>query len=135
MLAVLGEEEFRILIGDYLSAHPPTRPSIFHAGEFLGDFADAHPRGDRFRFLADLARLERALIEAFHAPDAPVLTEGQLRAIEPSKWPALAMRTHPTVRIIRSQWRVAGLKRAIDDQHDWREPARETLANPDLAAG
>ncbi len=125
VLAVLGADDFDGLIGDYLAAYPPDRPSVFYAGEFLADFLRGHPAAARFPFIADLALLERTLIEVFHGPDAPALTQERLRAVPPSEWPAIAMRAHPTLRVVRSAWKVADVKRALDEQLKWREPDHE----------
>jgi hypothetical protein len=123
--AVLGEGDFADLVREYLVAHPPSRPSVFHVGEFLADFLRGHRLGREFPFAADLALLERALIEAFHGPDAPALREDYLRSIAPAKWPALAMRAHPTVRVVRSEWKVADVRRMVDAHQTWCTPARE----------
>jgi hypothetical protein len=114
ILSALGDRDFQSLISDYLAAYPPHRPSVFYAGEFLADFIRGHQIGDGFPFAADLARLERTLIEVFHGPDAPALTEDRLREIAPSRWPAINMRVHPTVRLVDSQWKVADTKREVD---------------------
>src|SRR5258708_24241113 len=69
-LAVLGADDFHNLITGYLIEYPPTEPSISHCGRHLADYLHDHPMQERAPFIADLARLERATVEAFLRPDA-----------------------------------------------------------------
>ena len=70
-LAVLGADNFPALVKEYLLEHPPTEPSILYAGLYLADFLNDHPFAERWPFISDLARLERAVLDVFHAADAP----------------------------------------------------------------
>jgi hypothetical protein len=125
VLAVLGANDFQSLIRDYLAAHPPHKPSVFYAGEFVADFVQRRFAGGQLDFVSDLARLERALIESFHGPDAAALTADELKEIAPEDWPGLAMRAHPTVIVVRSRWQIAGVRRAIDAKQEWTEPQHQ----------
>ena len=80
-LAVIGPNDFAGLIHDYLGWRPPTEPSIFYAGRYLAEFLRNYVLVERWPFIAELARLERATLEIFHAPDAPTLTDEAMRAI------------------------------------------------------
>lgn len=132
-LAVLGADDFHNLVTGYLLDYPPTEPSIFHAGRHLADFLRGHPMRERWPFATELARLERTLVEVFHAPDAQALAAEAMRAIAPADWPALALRTHPASAILDCEWRVDRLLRAIENgrdrgQHDWSAPAHEPVS-------
>lgn len=121
---VLGADNFHNLVTGYLIDHPPTEPSIFYAGRYLADFLAGHPMRERWPFVAALARLERTLVEIFHAADAPALSAEAMRTIAPADWPALMIRAHPAVAILECEWRVDELRRDIDDGRTWRQPAR-----------
>jgi hypothetical protein len=122
-LRVLGDSGFHNLVTGYLIEYPPTEPSVFHAGRHLADYLRAHPI-EQAPFLGDLAALERALVEAFVAADAPALDSSTMRAVEPGAWPQMHLRTHPATLIVASDWEVAGLLHAIEAGHDWQPPAR-----------
>jgi hypothetical protein len=122
-LAVVGADNFHNLITGYLVEHPPTEPSIFYAGRYLADFLATHPMRARWPYAAQLARLERTLVEIFHAADAPALSAEAIRAIAPAQWPALALRRHPASAILDCQWRVDELRRDIDEGRRLNEPA------------
>jgi len=114
-VAVTGADDFHNLVTGYLIVYPPTEPSIYHAGRDFARYLDTHPLRERWPYLADLARLERAVLESFHAADAPALEAGALRALAPAQWPALTLRAHPATRLVESRWRVDEVARAVAD--------------------
>src|SRR5579863_8392774 len=114
-LAVAGADNFHNLVTGYLIDYPPTEPSIYFAGRNLAAWLGTHPLSARWPWLADLARLERATLESFHAADAPALDTGALQAVPPAAWPVLAIRAHPATRLVESAWRVDEVLRAVED--------------------
>jgi Putative DNA-binding domain len=123
-LAILGEVNFHNVVTGYLVDYPPTEPSILHAGSHLPDFIRAHPLSERWRYLGDLARLERTALEIFHAPDAPALDAATMREAPPHQWPSMIMRAHPASRILEMKWRVDELLHAIESGEPWSDPER-----------
>ena len=122
-LAVLGADNFAALVKEYLLEHPPTEPSIVYAGLFLADFLNDHPFAERWPFIADLARLERAILDVFHAADAPALRLETLQAVPSEEWPALKLRTHPAVEIVHSEWRISDVLHTVEEQgRQWTDP-------------
>jgi hypothetical protein len=116
-LATLGPDDFHSLITAYLIEYPPTEPSISYAGRHLAEFL----RHDSMRaiiercpFIDELVRLERTLIEVFHAAEAEPLNAEAMRSVVPDDWPALAMRTHPALAIVDCEWRVDQLLREVE---------------------
>ena len=97
---------FEDVVRRYLAAHPSEHPFVRHLGRhvpaFLTDDATARERP----WLADLARLERARVDAFDAPDAVTLDAAALRAVEPDAWPRLRLAPIPALAIVRSPWPV-----------------------------
>ena len=51
--------------------------------------------------LADVARLENAWVEAYHAEDASVATVGELAPLSPDCLPGTRIAFHPAVRLLR----------------------------------
>ncbi len=127
-LAVVGADNFHNLITGYLLAYPPSHPSLLYAGRHLADYLGAHPLREKWPFIADLARLERALIEVFHGPDAPALEPNDLRMVAATDWPSLRLRTHPALRLLTLEWNVAKVLRAVEEKNDWCVPKHETAA-------
>jgi len=127
-LAVLGAERFHNLVTGYLIEYPPAHFSISFAGNHLADFMRDYPLREEFPFLADLARLERALIEVFHAADATPLDAQQMRAIAPADWPSLKLTLHPANRILELRWNVATILSAVEQGEEPSPPARADIS-------
>jgi Putative DNA-binding domain len=125
-LAVIGSDHFASLIREYLIQWPPTEPSIFYAGRYLAEFLRNSILVQRWPFIEELARLERVTLEVFHAPEAPILTDETMRAIPAEQWPAIELRLHPGVEILRGEWRVSDVLSAVEHGDKWVEPVRET---------
>ena len=106
ILSMIGAIDFHNLITGYLLAHPPSKPSIFHAGEHLAEYLRGHPLSDAQPWLPELAMLERGLLESFHSLDAAPLAPAALAALAPEQWPALTFTLHPSMRIFDLGWRV-----------------------------
>jgi hypothetical protein len=126
-LAVLGDDHFHNLVTGYLLEFPATEPSIMYAGRYLAAFLHDHPFAEQLPFLAELATLERTLIEIFHAVNAISLDAAAMNAIPPLEWPRLMMRRHPASRIVELDWRVDQLLRTVERGEPWCMPQREPV--------
>jgi hypothetical protein len=123
-LAVLGEDNFHNLITGYLIEYPPTEPSISHCGRYLADYLCDHPLREGAPFVADLAKLERAIVEVFVGLDSDAADPESLRVIPPEEWPAMKLRIHPAAQILALEWRVSELLRAVEEGHPWKPAER-----------
>jgi len=120
--ALLGEEAFERLGGLYLARHPSTDPSVRHVGGAFAAFLGTEPVP---AYLADLARLEWARLEVFDAPDAPVLTLDQLRAVPPGDWPGLRFAPVAALERLVTAWPVHRIWQ--DESATAAAPARTAL--------
>lgn len=124
----LGDAGFARLAEAYLAAHPSRRPSIRWFGDGLADFMAARwAAGDGQGLvphpaLVDLARLDWALRSAFDAADAPVIAADALAAQAAECWPALCLRLHPSVQLLRLSWCVAPAWHALRQAPEGQEP-------------
>jgi len=110
----LGDEGFAALATAYLEAHPPTEPSIRWYGHRLAAFMDEwaelpHPA------LADLARLDWALRQAFDAAAHPPLGLPELAALHPEDWAELPLRLQPSVQLLDLHWAVGPAWHALNE--------------------
>jgi len=124
-LAVLGPHNFELLVAGYLVEFPLTEPSIFYAGRFFAQFLERHQFAHRWPFATDLARLERATIEAFHGPDAEPIDANLMRSLAPEQWPGFVLSLHPAAHILDLGWDVAEVLRAVNEERNWPSPKRE----------
>jgi hypothetical protein len=66
-----------------------------------------------------------AVLDVFHAADAPALGLETLHAVPSEDWPALKLRTHPAVEIVHSEWRIADLLHTVEQGREWTDPEHE----------
>jgi hypothetical protein len=108
---LLGEANFRGLAGLYLRAHPPSSPVLMLYGDRMPAFLAHMPQLAHLPYLPDVARLEQALREAYHAADAVPLTAEALAALPPERLLMARVQLHPAVRVVASDWPVLGIWR------------------------
>jgi len=106
VLKIIGEDRFHNLITDYLLKYPPTHWSLRYAGQHLPLFLRHHSTLKRWPYLADLARMEWDLMEAFDAPDASVLTAETLSSLKPDQWSELSLSIVPSSTLVSFQWKI-----------------------------
>jgi hypothetical protein len=99
--ALVGDEFFRAMARVFIELSPPRSPVLMTYGDDFGDFIETFPPARPVPFLADVARLEAALTQAYHAADASPLTVDEL-ASAPCWWEQIQIDLHPSVRIIMS---------------------------------
>ncbi len=126
--AVVGPTHFHNLITDYVLACPSTHPSLRFAGRHLPSMLATHGLADQWPFLADLARLEWAMLDAFDAADARVLQESDLERIPAEGWSDLRLRLVPSARLLDLDWAVLDTWRHVDRDEAPHEPARASTA-------
>lgn len=90
----------------YLAAHPSEHPSVRHVGRHVPAHLHTDAAATRRPWLPDLARLERARLDAFDAPDAAPLRAADLARVAPEDWPELRFRVAPGLCRITSAWRI-----------------------------
>jgi hypothetical protein len=79
---------------------PPPRPAPTRGGG-CANGADSAEAQQAPACLADVARLENAWVEAYHAEDASVATVGDLAALSPDSLPNTRIAFHPAARLLR----------------------------------
>ena len=121
--AVIGPARFHNLVTDYLLVHPSTHPSLRHAGRHLPQFLDAHPLAAAWPFLADLGRLEWAILDAFDAADAAPLGQQDLEALPATAWAELRFRLVPSARLLDLGWAAHDVWSRVDSGETPERPA------------
>jgi len=104
IVKLLGDENFRILAGQFLRAHPPSTPLMMHYGEALPDFLLDFEPTQKYGYLPDIARLELAIRRSYHAADSAPLPPNALQDLPPEKLMAAQIELSPATDLISSQW-------------------------------
>ncbi|HSF63705.1 MAG TPA: DNA-binding domain-containing protein [Paracoccaceae bacterium] len=107
--ALVGEAFFAAMAGVFLRAHPPaSRLMMLYGADFPGFLADFPPVA-ALPYLPDVARLDLALRQSYHAADA---TPADLSALPPARMAAARLRLAPALRLVRSAWPVWTIRAA-----------------------
>ncbi len=101
---LVGEAFFTAMAGEFLRRHPPQgRIMMLYGADFPG-FLSRFPPVSHLPYLPDVARLEQALRESYHAADVAPLPPDSLAAIPEATLLVSRLRLAPAVRLIRSPW-------------------------------
>lgn len=101
---ITGTDFFRAMARFHVRESPPTSPLLFEYGRGFPDFIAQYEHAQIMPWLADVARLERAWLDAYHAHDAAPLAPAQLATIAPERLADLVLTPHPATRIVRSEF-------------------------------
>jgi hypothetical protein len=124
---IVGEEFFRVMARAFVLAHPPASPIMLAYGAGFADFISEFEPARPFPYLGDVARIERAWLEAYHAAEAKPLARDDLAAIPRERIGQIRFMLHPSVRIVRSRYPALAI---------WRMNVADGVPAPvDLDAG
>ena len=82
---ITGVDFFRAMARFHVRATPPTSPLLFEYGHDFPDFIERYEYARAMPWLADVARIERAWLDAYHAADVKPLTPQALASIPPEQ--------------------------------------------------
>ncbi len=112
----LGCETFQRAGRGFGAISPPAEPQLWNYGEGFAEFLAAQPEERVPPWLPDLARLDRAMHEAYFAADADQLDPG--RAADLTRLADLSgvrFALHPSLRVVASDWPIYRLWRTARD--------------------
>ena len=107
---LLGTQNMDGLAGIFLRQHPPSSPLMMFYGEAFPDFLANMPQLSHLGYLPDIARLELALRQSYHAADSQAAPADAL-AVSPEDVMKARLSFAPSMRIIRSDWPIHAIWR------------------------
>ncbi|KAB7624204.1 DUF2063 domain-containing protein [Alkalilimnicola sp. S0819] len=109
---LVGEAFFHALARAYVADELPRSPVLLEYGGGFPAFIASFEPAASVPYLADVARLEWAWQEAYHAADAEPLGMEALAGLDPERLGELVVQLHPTLRLLRSRWPVFSIWRS-----------------------
>lgn len=108
---LVGEEFFRAMAGLFVQACPPTSPLISEYGSAFAAFIQDFEPAASVPYLADVARLERLRVRAYHAADTPPMDQqAVLQALQgQTDLGKLRLRLHPSLATLNSAYAVVAV--------------------------
>lgn len=101
---IVGEEFFRAMARFHVRATPPSSPLLFEYGRDFPDFIEDYEFARPMPWLGDVARIERAWLDAYHAADAESLAPQALASIPAERLSDTVLMPHPATQIVRSRF-------------------------------
>ncbi|MEO8384166.1 MAG: DNA-binding domain-containing protein [Betaproteobacteria bacterium] len=141
VLAVVGEAFFQHAAEQFIRAHPSHSGDLNRFGTQWPTFLVTYLHAAQLPYLCDVATLEWAWHEAFHAADAPPFDLQQLAEVPPEKHGALRFALHPSARLIQSNfpilqiWEVNQPGFAGEMAVVWDVPTESLLVHRDAIDG
>jgi hypothetical protein len=99
---ITGPDFFRAMARAHVRASPPTSPLLFEYGRGFPDFIAGYQHAQAMPWLPDVARIEGAWLDAYHAADAAPLDPSALASIAPERLAGAVLTPHPATRFLRS---------------------------------
>ncbi len=117
---LVGTAFFRAMAQVFVRERPPRTRILAYAGTDFPDFIAAFAPAASVPYLADLARLEMARIEACHAADADPWTAAMIgRAMaDPQRLARMRIGLHPSVRLLASPFAIHAIWAAHQGTRD-----------------
>jgi hypothetical protein len=109
---LVGGEFFAYAANAYIAATPSCSGDVGDYGKSFPGFLPDFPAAVSLPYLADVARLERAWIDAFLAVEAPMADLSDLEAVPVEALGGIRFGFHPAVRLLASRYPVLTIWRA-----------------------
>jgi hypothetical protein len=101
---ITGVEFFRAMARFHVRATPPTSPLLFEYGRDFPGFIEQYEYAQSMPWLADVARIERAWLDAYHAADMETLRPQALTSIPPERLSDVVFVPHLAAKIVCSEF-------------------------------
>ncbi|MEL6646394.1 MAG: DNA-binding domain-containing protein [Pseudomonadota bacterium] len=122
---LVGAANFKLLAGDFVRAHPPSSPLMMFYGSEMPAFLRGYAPVQGVKYLPDMARLEIAMRESYHAADAVPVDPSKLGALSPEALMQTRLTLAPSLRLVRSGWPIHAI---------WRFNREEGAPKPVMTA-
>lgn len=122
---LVGEEFFAAMAGVFLRAHPPTSRMMMLYGDALPGWLGSFTPVAHLGYLPDVARLDQAMRESYHAPDSDPLPEAEFQRLLGDDIVGLRLQLAPSVRLVRSIWPVQSIWAATCESGPTPRPGAE----------
>lgn len=107
---LVGTQNFNVLAGIFLRQHPPSSPLMMFYGQEMPGFLENFEPAKALGYLPDIARLEVAMRESYHAADHTAV-DPKAFEIAPDMLMASKLEFAASLRLIRSRFPIHGIWR------------------------
>jgi len=115
---LVGADYFRFAAEEYIRNHPSLSGNLHYFGDRFGEFLATLPSAAGLPYLPDVARLEWAYHEVFHAASGARLNLEELQSVPAANWGRLSFSLHPASRLIASSYPVLRIWQVNQDNYE-----------------
>lgn len=132
---LVGEEFFKAMAGVFFRNHPPKSPLMKDFGAEFPGFLKGFEPARTLRYLPDVARLEFALRQSYHAADADPVGSDPLTALSPDQFSAATFTFAPAVKLLSSRqafYSIWAFSKGITTARPEKSPEDVLITRPDF---
>jgi hypothetical protein len=115
---LVGDSFFAEAAARYGEAHPSTTGDLHEYGGSLARFLEDYPHARPLPYLPDVARLEWACHESYHAADVAAFDFAALARVPEQQLGEICFRLHPSVRLLHSHHPIVAIHAANHPDRD-----------------
>ena len=119
---LVGDAFFRAMAGAFVAAAKPKSAVLIHYGAEFPAFVRAFPPARELPYLPDVAALETAWVDAYHAAEAEAVGLPALAEVAPERLADLRFAFHPAARLLRFDAPAASLWAAHQGEGEPKPP-------------
>ncbi len=101
---IVGDEFMSAMARIYVAAEPPSSPILLHYGAGLASFIEGFEPASTVPYLADVARMEWAWHESYHARETSKLKPSSLSGLAPQEFEHVMFTPHSSLRLVASAY-------------------------------
>lgn len=106
---LVGEEFFAAMAGAFCLAHPPRSRMLMLYGDDLPGWLEQFPPVAHLGYLPDVARLDQAMRESYHAADSAPLPEAEFQRLLGEDIGRMRLALAPSLRLVPSRWPIVSI--------------------------
>jgi hypothetical protein len=106
---LVGDEFFAAMAVVFLRAHPPTSRMLMLYGDAMPGFLETFPPVAHLGYLPDVARVDQAMRESYHAADSEPLPGPEFHRMIGEGLVSLRLQLAPSLRLVQSRWPVVSI--------------------------
>jgi hypothetical protein len=112
---LIGPQRFSALAADFVRTHPPTSKMMMQFGDQLPSFLEDFEPLRSIGYLADIARVELAMRQSYHAADSTPVANSAFEAVDTDVLMASTLQLSPALRLVRSAWPIHAIWHLSED--------------------
>ncbi len=109
LFGLIGRENFDHVARAYLRQSPPVSPLMMHYGATLPEFLATVDQLGHLPYLGDVARIDVAMRQSYHAADSTGIDATALQALDEETLLATRFRFAPSMILLRSRFSIGSI--------------------------